>query len=69
MLPGAEHVDELDVNHFGLTLLGVIKEFLGGLGEVVRGHLYTSTFRQKISLGMGPKDNAECAQNVFPTIT
>ena len=47
VLPGAEHVDEFQVDHLGLILLAIVKKIAGCLGKVVRGHLITSTFRQK----------------------
>jgi hypothetical protein len=37
MLPAAEHVDELQIDHLGFVLLGERE-------EVVRRHRYTSAF-------------------------
>ena len=38
MLPAAEHVDELQVDHLGLVLLGIGKEVFGVLREIVLRH-------------------------------
>jgi hypothetical protein len=38
MLPAAEHVDEFQIDHFGLGLLGKPE-------EVVNGHGHSSLFR------------------------
>ena len=42
MLPAPEHVDELQVDHLGLVLLGVGKEVFGVLREIVRRHKCSS---------------------------
>ena len=42
MLPAPEHVDELQVDHLGLVLLGVGKEVFGVLREIVRRHRCSS---------------------------
>ena len=51
MLPAPEHVDELQVDHLGLVLLGVGKEVFGVLREIVRRHRCSSPIQAESGQG------------------
>jgi hypothetical protein len=48
VLPAAEHVDELQVNHLGLVLLGELEELVGRLWIVVAHGRSSIKYRQTL---------------------